>query len=350
MRRVLPMGVLLMLLLAPAASACETEVARLVDGEAPSPEGLSPAKDAAIREATTIAEFGQETARWMLWRVLMGETFTEAEIAEEIDRAMIRNGSNPIWPSFETIVASGPNGAIPHGDPEHHGAGPRIVQPGDVVVVDLGARVQDWVSDVTRTYVIGGTDNETIIDAYMAVYDAQNLTFPLIESGTPAWVLDDVARTHIEEQGFGEYFIHSLGHGFGVCVHEPPLLSSGFDEPLFGLNFNNEPLSPIDAITIEPGIYIEEWFGIRIEDDYLVDVDGHEALTEDLPRDLDWFMIMEDDYPALPQHKTGMDDGDRDESVLEAVPVPFGLVETLTLACVVAVLLPRRSEPELDEN
>ncbi|MCH1411632.1 MAG: hypothetical protein L7U48_06085, partial [Candidatus Poseidoniaceae archaeon] len=101
MRRVLPMGVLLMLLLAPAASACETEVARLVDGEAPSPEGLSPAKDAAIREATTIAEFGQETARWMLWRVLMGETFTEAEIAEEIDRSMIRNGSNPIWPSFE---------------------------------------------------------------------------------------------------------------------------------------------------------------------------------------------------------------------------------------------------------
>ncbi|MGB1461989.1 MAG: M24 family metallopeptidase, partial [Candidatus Poseidoniaceae archaeon] len=168
MRRVLPMGVLLMLLLAPAASACETEVARLIDGEAPSPEGLSPAKDAAIREATTIAEFGQETARWMLWRVLMGEEFTEAEIAEEIDRAMIRNGSNPIWPSFETIVASGPNGAIPHGDPEHHGAGPRIVQPGDVVVVDLGARVQDWVSDVTRTYVIGGTDNETIIKAYMA--------------------------------------------------------------------------------------------------------------------------------------------------------------------------------------
>ena len=350
MRRALPMGVLLMLLLAPAASACETEVARLIDGEAPSPEGLSPAKDAAIREATTIAEFGQETARWMLWRVLMGEEFTEAEIAEEIDRAMIRNGSNPIWPSFETIVASGPNGAIPHGDPEHHGAGPRIVQPGDVVVVDLGARVQDWVSDVTRSYVVGGTDNETIIDAYMAVHDAQNLTFPLIESGTPAWVLDDVARTYIEEKGYGEYFIHSLGHGFGVCVHEPPLLSSGLDEPLFGLNFNNEPLTPIDAITIEPGIYIEDWFGIRIEDDYLVDVDGHEPLTEDLPRDLDWFMIMEDDYPALPQHEAGMDAGENNEGVLEAVPLPFGIVETLAIACVVAVLVPRRDEPEVEDD
>jgi hypothetical protein len=162
--------------------------------------------------------------------------------------------------------------------------------------------------------------------------------------------LDDVARTYIEEKGYGEYFIHSLGHGFGVCVHEPPLLSSGLDEPLFGLNFNNEPLTPIDAITIEPGIYIEDWFGIRIEDDYLVDVDGHEPLTEDLPRDLDWFMIMEDDYPALPQHKAGMDDSDAGEGVLESVPLPFGIVETLAIACVVAVLVPRRAEPELEDD
>ena len=132
-------------------------------------------------------------------------------------------------------------------------------------------------------------------------------------------------------------------------MHEPPLLSSGFDEPLFGLNFNNEPLSPIDAITIEPGIYIEDWFGIRIEDDYLVDVDGHEPLTEDLPRDLDWFMIMEDDYAPMPQHSGNAGADGKDDMVLESMPVPFGLVETLTLACVVAVLIPRKGEPELDE-
>ena len=80
-----------------------------------------------------------------------------------------------------------------------------------------------------------------------------------------------------------------------------------------------------------------------------MDVDGHEPLTEDLPRDLDWFMIMEDDYPAMPQHTSGMDDDDGGDGVLEAVPLPFGLVETLTIACVVAVLIPRKDEPEMDE-
>lgn len=227
----------------------------------------------------------------MLWQVLMGANLTEAEVKAEIDRAMIENGSNPDWPSFGTIVAAGENGAIPHGDPVNDGAGPRVILPGDVVVVDLGARVNDWVSDVTRSYVVGGTTNATIIKAYMAVHDAQNLTFPLIEAGTPAWALDDIARTHIEEEGFGEYFIHSLGHGFGVCVHEPPLLSSGTDDPLFGLSYNQQPLMAYDAVTIEPGIYIDGWFGIRIEDDFLVNTDGHEFMTADLPRDLDWFMI-----------------------------------------------------------
>ena len=337
-------GVLLALLLvcAPAATACETEVARLVqEGELPAPTGLSLNKDDTIRETTTIAEIAQEHARWMLWRVLMGETLTEREIADDIDRVMIENGSNPDWPAFGTIVASGANGAIPHGDPEHHGAGPKIVEPGDVVVVDLGARVDDWVSDVTRTYIIGGTTNATIIRAYMAVYDAQNLTFPLIESGTPAWTLDDVARTHIDEQGFGENFIHSLGHGFGVCVHEPPLLSSGYDEPLFGLNFNNEPLLPTDAITIEPGIYLDGWFGIRIEDDFLVDADGHEFLTSDLRRDLEYAMIMIEDYDPLPWHDPMTAD---EESADRILPLPIGIIDVLMMAAVAALLARRNSD------
>ncbi|HJM54824.1 MAG TPA: M24 family metallopeptidase, partial [Poseidonia sp.] len=298
MRKGLIIGVLLSLLIAslPPAAACETEVERLLNGGFPSPTGISPNKDESIRESVRLAGVGQHVAREMLWQVLMGANLTERTIADEIDRAMIENGSNPDWPSFSTIVASGANGAIPHGDPENAGAGPKQVQIGDVVVVDLGARVNDWVSDVTRTYVIGGTTNETIIKAYMAVYDAQNLTFPLIEAGTPAWALDDIARAHIEEQGFGEYFIHSLGHGFGVCVHEPPLLSGGTDDPLFGLSYNQQPLAPYDAITIEPGIYLDGWFGIRIEDDFLVNQEDHEFMTADLPRDLDWFMIENDDY------------------------------------------------------
>ena len=159
------------------------------------------------------------------------------------------------------------------------GNGVKGFEIGDIVVVDLGARVNDWVSDITRTYSVGPTTNETIIEVYMTVYDAQNVTFPVIEAGTPAWLIDDLARTHITEQGYGEYFIHSTGHGYGVCVHEPPLLSSGTDDPLFGLSYNQQPLAVWDAITIEPGIYLDGWFGVRIEDDVLVNDKKPEVLS-----------------------------------------------------------------------
>lgn len=326
----------------PTAAACETEVANALQGKFPSPTGISPNKDDSIRESVRLAEIGQNVAREMLWQVLMGANLTEADVKAEIDRAMIENGSNPDWPSFGTIVASGENGAIPHGDPVNDGAGPRVIVPGDVVVVDLGARVNDWVSDVTRSYVVGGTTNATIIKAYMAVHDAQNLTFPLIEAGTPAWALDDIARTHIEEEGFGEYFIHSLGHGFGVCVHEPPLLSSGTDDPLFGLSYNQQPLMAYDAVTIEPGIYIDGWFGIRIEDDFLVNTDGHEFMTADLPRDLDWFMIKKNDYDIANAWTNQDKESEKDD---KALPMPVGLFEIFAL---VSVALWQRREEDVD--
>jgi len=159
--------VFVLIMLSPMAVACETEVERALNGWFPSPTGISPDKDESIRETNRIASIGQEVARFQLWRVLNGVELTERQIADEIDRSMIENGSNPDWPSFDTIVASGANGAIPHGDPENRGAGPKFVEIGDVVVVDLGARVNDWVSDVTRTYIVGGTTNETIISSYM---------------------------------------------------------------------------------------------------------------------------------------------------------------------------------------
>ena len=326
------MAVFALILLSPVVTACETEVERATHGWFPSPEGISPDKDDSIRETTRIAGIGQGVARHMLWKVLMGEELTERQIADEVDRSMIENGSNPNWPSFETIIASGSNGAIPHGDPDNRGAGPKIVEIGDVVVVDLGARVNDWVSDVTRTYVVGGTTNETIISSYMAVYDAQNLTFPVIEAGTPAWVPDDIARTHIEEQGYGDKFIHSLGHGFGVCVHEPPLLSSGTDDPLFGLTYNQQPLMVYDAITVEPGIYHDGWFGIRIEDDFLVNQDGHEFLTETIPRDLDWFMITLDDYEPLEVIEVAEEEDDG------FLPFPVGIIEIILISTIVVAI------------
>ena len=337
MRKVLALSFVALLLVAslPTVAACETEAARIANGQLPSPTGISPNKDDSIRETVRISEIGQTVARTQLWMVLMGANLSERQIADEIDRAMIENGSNPDWPSFETIVASGANGAIPHGDDEHAGAGPKQVMVGDIVVVDLGARVNDWVSDITRTYAVGGTENETIIKAYNAVYDAQNLTFPLIEAGTPAWSLDDIARTHIESEGFGEYFIHSLGHGFGVCVHEPPLLSGGTDDPLFGLSYNQQPLAVYDAITIEPGIYLDGWFGIRIEDDFLVNQEDHEFLSANIPRDLDWFMIYEDSYNA--SEFPGVEDNTanlpEDSSLL---PAPVGIIEIICLFALAA--------------
>lgn len=344
MGRTVVLGVLFALLLCtvPPTAACETEVANALEGKFPSPTGISPNKDDSIRESVHLASVGQHVGRQMLWQVLMGAELTERQIADEIDRAMIENGSNPNWPSFSTIVASGANGAIPHGDPVNDGAGPKVVEVGDVVVVDLGGRVNDWVSDVTRTYVVGGTTNATILKAYMAVYDAQNLTFPLIEAGTPAWALDDIARTHIEEEGFGEYFIHSLGHGFGVCVHEPPLLSGGTDDPLFGLSYNQQPLAPYDAITIEPGIYLDGWFGIRIEDDFLVNQESHEYLTADLPRDLDWFMILRDDYDA----SLAFNPPESETVESQSIPLPIGLIE---IVCLVGLAGWRSRQDEVDD-
>ena len=342
LKRVIPLLVLAILLLSyvPNSVACETEVARL---GAQSPTGISPNKDDSIRETVRIAQIGQETARFMLWEVLMGANYTEEYIAGKIDEAMIEAGSNPNWNSFDTIVASGANGAIPHGDPENNGAGPKQVIPGDVVVVDLGARVNDWVSDITRTYIVGETDNFTIIDSYMAVYDAQNLTFPVLESGTPAWVPDDIARTHITERGYGDLFIHSLGHGFGICVHEPPLLSSGSDDPLFGLKYNQQPLMVWDALTVEPGIYHDGWFGIRIEDDFLINGDGHEFLSEDLPRDLDWFMILPGDYENETIELV------EEEGSFLGIPA-VGIIESLILCSVVAVISRNRFDGEVETH
>ena len=139
---------------------------------------------------------------------------------------------------------------------------------------------------------------------------------------------------------FGEGPV-SLGHGFGVCVHEPPLLSSGYDEPLFGLTFNNEPLLPTDAITIEPGIYLDGWFGIRIEDDFLVDADGHEFLTSDLRRDLEYAMIMMEDYDPLPWHDPMAGD---EESADRILPLPIGIIDVLMMAAVAALLARRNSD------
>jgi len=106
------------------------------------------------------------------------------------------------------------------------------------------------------------------------------------------------------------------------------LLSGGTDDPLFGLSYNQQPLAPYDAITIEPGIYLDGWFGIRVEDDFLVNQESHEFLTADLPRDLDWFQIEVDDYDASMAFSAP---ADKDEEVRSLLPSPLGLIEIVCL-------------------
>jgi len=173
---------------------------------------------------------------------------TEIEAAWEIEKFMREKGSQPL--PFDVIVASGPNSALPHAQPSA-----RAIQEGEPIVIDIGARVGGYASDLSRTFCLGAPD-----DTYKKVYDtvlgAQAGAMAIIKPGMTGAEADQVARIIIEEGGYGEAFGHGLGHGVGLATHEQPRL---------GPNSPDE-LSDGMAFTIEPGIYIEGWGGVRIED------------------------------------------------------------------------------------
>lgn len=173
---------------------------------------------------------------------------TEEEIAWRIEVAVREQGAESL--SFPTIVGSGPNAALPH-----HRAGDREVQEGEPIVIDMGARYQGYCSDLTRTVVVGAPD-----DQFKKVYDtvlaAQLTAIESVEAGMTGAEADNLARAVIVEAGYGELFGHSLGHGVGLEVHEAPWVASRVEDKLEdGM-----------AFTIEPGIYISGWGGVRIED------------------------------------------------------------------------------------
>jgi Xaa-Pro aminopeptidase len=172
---------------------------------------------------------------------------TEQELAAAVARMTVDEGSDVA--TFQ-IVASGPNSASPH-----HESGPRPIERGDGVVVDFGGKVGGYCSDTTRTFHVGEPANE-FLEAYEVVRAAQQAGVEAARPGVPAEEVDAAARRVITEAGYGEYFIHRLGHGIGLDVHEDPYLVAG----------NAEPLVPGMAFSIEPGIYIPGRFGIRIED------------------------------------------------------------------------------------
>ncbi|MBI4199829.1 MAG: aminopeptidase P family protein [Chloroflexi bacterium] len=173
---------------------------------------------------------------------------TEAQVAWRLEVAMRELGAE--GPSFDTIVASGPNGALPH-----HRAGDRAIQEGEPVVVDMGARYQGYCSDLTRTFVVGPVD-ETFRRIYTTVLRAQEAALAQVRPGMTGAEADGLARKVIEEAGHGDHFGHSLGHGVGLAVHEHPRV--GPNAP--------EPLRAGSVFTVEPGIYLSGWGGVRIED------------------------------------------------------------------------------------
>ncbi len=192
---------------------------------------------------------------------------TEREVAAEIIYRHLRYGAERM--AFEPIVASGPHGALPHARPTE-----RVIEEGEMVVIDMGGVHAGYASDMTRTVAVGEPGEETRT-VYGVVRAAQAGALDAARAGLTGTVLDRVARDVIEEAGYGEQFSHSLGHGIGLETHEWPRLSR-----------HVEHLLPEEAVvTVEPGIYLPGAFGVRIEDLVVLRADGCENLTAS-PRDL----------------------------------------------------------------
>jgi len=173
---------------------------------------------------------------------------TEKEVAWELEKFHREHGSQAL--PFDIIVASGPNSALPHAKPTE-----RKINSGEPIVIDMGARVEGYCSDFTRTFCLGESD-DTFKKVYDTVLGAQLTAIALIKEGMTGKEADSFARTVIEEAGYAEAFGHSLGHGVGLAEHEQPRLAPT----------STEPLTSGMVFSIEPGIYLPGWGGVRIED------------------------------------------------------------------------------------
>lgn len=228
--------------------------------------GLRLRKDAAaiaaLREAIAISE---DALRATIEQVRPG--MTERAIAGILAVEQLRRGGGRL--PFETIVLSGPNCALPHGEP-----GDRPVAEGEPLLFDFGTTVRGWASDITRTVAVG-EPSPRLAEVYAVVQAANEAGRAACGPGVPAQEVDRITRQVIEEAGFGAYFTHRTGHGLGLEAHEGPNIVAG----------NRHPLEPGNVFTIEPGIYIPGEVGVRIEDNVVITGDGAESLTT-FPRDL----------------------------------------------------------------
>ena len=217
----------------------------------------SPAEVKRIRSSvqTNSRAFEQAVAR-------LRPGVTEQDFAAHLEYRMRRLGAEK--PAFETIVAGGARSALPHAQPT---AAP--LHAGDLVVVDMGAFVEGYASDMTRMLFFGRPDAK-VKRAYKAVLEAQLAAIDAVRAGVPAGRVDRAARAALKKHGPDGAFVHATGHGLGLEIHEPPRLGAR-EKTLLRAGM---------TITIEPGVYLEGWGGIRIEDTVLVTANGCEILTQ----------------------------------------------------------------------
>ena len=198
---------------------------------------------------------------WQELLPLLKPGISELEVACELEYRLRKRGSEKV--PFEFIVASGERSALPHGV-----AGERIISEGELVTVDFGAVYGGYCSDMTRTFVLG-EPSEKQREIYELVRDAQDMAFKMTAAGQQGAAVDAVVRRYFQQYGYDAYFGHGLGHGVGLEVHELPVLSPK----------GQETLQEMMVFSIEPGIYIENWGGVRIEDLVVLRPEGLQVLT-----------------------------------------------------------------------
>lgn len=221
-----------------------------------------PAELAAMRRAVHIAEEAMER---LLPQIKIGQT--EKQIAAMLSQELLNGGADAL--SFGPIVSSGPNAASPHAVPTS-----RPIQAGELLIIDWGAIVDDYPSDITRTFAVGEVSDELrrIYDTVLAANEAGKRA---AQPEATCSAVDEAARQAIGQAGYGDYFIHRTGHGLGLEVHEEPSMMTG----------NEQPLLPGMTFTVEPGVYVPGLGGVRIEDNVVITAVGHESLTT-ISRDL----------------------------------------------------------------
>jgi Xaa-Pro aminopeptidase len=223
-------------------------------------ERLRAVKDASeIDRLRDAARLGSQVMEEAIRLIRPG--VTELDIAAEIGYRMRRKGAS--GESFEAIVAAGPRSALPHARPTA-----RRIGKNELVVLDLGAILRRYCSDLTRTVHVGKAPAR-VRQWYQAVLDAQAAARDALKSGVTCGAIDAAARNVLQDKGLGRYFVHSTGHGIGLEIHEDPRIARA----------QKTLLATGNVVTLEPGVYVEGVGGIRIEDDALVTPRGAEILT-----------------------------------------------------------------------